>query len=291
MSSSGSVVLITGASRGIGLETARFLAEQGCTVYAGTRENPPPPADASLKFKGRVIPITLDVNHDESVKTAVKAIFERENRLDVLVNNAGYAIMGPLESCSIQEHQDLFNTLVFGPIRLFQAVLPWMEEHQTGKIINIGSQSGITPSPSHESYSAAKAALASYSISMAARLAFYNIRVSLIDAGPIKTEIANRAPLGSEHINFATSDFQQKSSAIMKQALENGDDPQKIAHLVWEIIQTDLPQARYQIGSPAISTAKDLLKDPSGKYDVDRITDLFIKKGLFPKPEESKMKG
>lgn len=184
------VVLITGASRGIGLATAEFLAEQGCLVYAGTREESPSLTQASLRFDGRVIPIILDVNSDESVKAAVKKIFDQGMKIDVLINNAGYALMGPIESCSIQEHQDLFNTLVFGPIRMLQAVLPSMEEAKAGKIINIGSQSEILPSPSHESYSAAKAALASYSISMAARLAFHNISVSLVEAGAMRTEIA-----------------------------------------------------------------------------------------------------
>ena len=146
------VVLITGASSGIGKSIAEFLAAKNFTVY-GTSRNP-----KSSMLNG-VNLVALDVTKTETIKAAVATILDREGRLDVLINNAGKGITGPLEEIPEEELKSVFDTNYFGPIAVMKAVLPTMRKQRSGLIINVTSIAGYMGLPYRSAYSATKGAL------------------------------------------------------------------------------------------------------------------------------------
>jgi len=193
------VVLITGASRGIGCSVANHLASEGYIVYAGVRKTSS--LNALLKgcnlFPGHMHIIEIDVTDQKQVDNAVNTIIAKEGRIDVLVNNAGIEILGSIENHTIEEAQKLFDVNFFGPMRLSQAILPFMRAQNSGRIIQITSRSGFRPLPSLSVYAATKYALEGISETMAATLKPWNIKVSLIEPGPVSTEMDFLASYGS----------------------------------------------------------------------------------------------
>jgi NAD(P)-dependent dehydrogenase (short-subunit alcohol dehydrogenase family) len=150
------VVLITGASSGVGQSTARLLARRGFTVF-GTSRNP-----SSADRVPGVEMLTLDVRDDDSVRACVETILHRSGRLDVVINNAGYELAGALEELSSEEARAQFETNFFGVVRMVNAVLPLMRHQKRGHIINVSSLTGLTASPFLGIYSASKFALEGY---------------------------------------------------------------------------------------------------------------------------------
>lgn len=135
------VVLVTGASSGVGQSTARLLSQRGYRVF-GTSRSP-----ASAETIPNVEMLALDVRADDSVGACVQAVFNQAGRLDVLVNNAGYELAGALEELSLDEAKAQFETNFFGVVRMVKAVLPLMRQQKRGQIINVSSLSGLTPIP------------------------------------------------------------------------------------------------------------------------------------------------
>src|SRR5215510_322887 len=155
--SSQKVVLITGASSGIGLSIARLLAQKGLTVFGASRN----PDAAEHVAAVEVLP--LDVRSDESVKACVNTVLVRAGRLDILVNNAGYMLGGAVEEVTIEEAKAQFETNFFGTMRTVKAALPVMRQQRSGTIINISSLAGLVPGPPFFGmYSASKFALEAY---------------------------------------------------------------------------------------------------------------------------------
>ena len=150
------VVLITGASSGVGRATARLLAERGFTVF-GTSRNP-----SSADGIPGVEMLPLDVHGDDSVRACVEAVVNRSGRLDVVINNAGYELAGALEELSSEEARAQFETNFSGVVRMVTAVLPQMRQQRRGHIINVGSLTGLTAIPFLGIYSASKFALEGY---------------------------------------------------------------------------------------------------------------------------------
>lgn len=233
------VVLITGASRGIGLATAELLAQEGYTVYAGVR-------DTSIKVDNCHI-LHLDVTDQQSIDLAVKTIIDNEGRLDVLVNNAGIMVYGSVENVTIEEAQKIFDVNFFGVMRTTHAVLPVMRDQKKGRIIQISSRSGFRPLPSISVYAASKFALEGLSETMAATLKPWNIAISLVEPGAVSTDLDYLSPYGSKLPSSADPYY-----AIFEQAgLLDPDSPiaetpQEIASLVQHIIETESPLLRYQ---------------------------------------------
>src|SRR5690606_35507590 len=157
MSTNPKVVLITGASSGLGRATARLLAERGYRVFGTSRR---PPADAPT---GGVEPLALDVCADASVAACVQTVLARAGRIDALINNAGYELGGALEEATLEEAQRQFETNFFGAVRMIRAVLPAMRRQGGGRIVNVSSLAGLAPVPFLGLYSASKFALEGYS--------------------------------------------------------------------------------------------------------------------------------
>lgn len=200
MTSSQKVAVVTGSSSGIGLETSLMLARNGFITYATMRT---PEKDTIIKtvLEKENIPIKiiqLDVTNDNSVKNAIKTITSEADKIDVLVNNAGYVLGGALEDLSVEEIKAQYETNVFGLIRVTQSVLPIMRENMSGVIVNLSSGNGIFGFPGGSAYVSTKFAVEGLSESIAYELEPFNIKVVLIEPGFVSTNIRNAMIIGNK---------------------------------------------------------------------------------------------
>ena len=187
-------ILITGCSTGIGFFTAEVLARHGHIVYA-TMRNPQRAPELKQLAQRDNLPITIltmDVDSDESVKAAVAEVLAQAGQIDVVVNNAGIAPIGPVEEVQIAEFQAIMQTNYFGVIRCIQAVLPGMRQRRSGCIINVSSVAGKLYSPYHSAYCASKAAVEALSESLAGEVGPLGIRVVVVQPGVIDTPIIDK---------------------------------------------------------------------------------------------------
>src|SRR5215813_2912337 len=180
------VVLITGASSGVGQATARLLSENGYRVF-GTSRNP-----AGARAIPTVEMLALDVRSDASVSACVTAVVKQAGRVDVLVNNAAYELAGALEEISLEEAKAQFETNFFGVVRMVKAVLPSMRQQRQGQIINVSSFSGLSAIPFLGIYSASKFALEGYTEALRMELKPFDIHVSLTEAAFLKTPMMDK---------------------------------------------------------------------------------------------------
>lgn len=240
------IVLITGASAGIGEETAKFLAQAGFRVYGAARR-----IDklTSLKRFG-IIPLQVDVSDAESMVKGVQQILDAEGRIDVLINNAGFGLYGAIEDVAIQKARHQFEVNVFGAARLIQLVLPVMRQHESGTIINISSVAGKIAAPMSGWYSASKFAMEGLSDSLRNEVNTFGIRVVLIEPGGIKTEgiglAANGLIEASGHTAYQT--MVRQYAKINQTAEEKSPPPLVIAELIHKVLNTKDPKARYAAG-------------------------------------------
>lgn len=244
-------VLITGCSSGIGRETAESFLADGWEVYATARN----PADIeALGEKGCNI-ATLDVTEDDDVERVVDRIIDEEGRIDCLVNNAGFAQMGPIEDVSVENVESQFDVNVFGPHRLTRAVLPHMRQRQTGTIVNVSSVAGRISTPGMGIYCGSKAAMESLSDALRPEVDQYGIDVVLVEPGPVETAFAERA--ASEIEGVERSDAYENIYSILDdtEALGGGGPgaiaPIEVAETVLDAANLTDPAARYPVGKLA----------------------------------------
>lgn len=237
------VVLITGASSGFGQATASLLTGKGYKVFGTSRKSP-----ATLKVNGFEM-LQLDVNLDESVKACIQALREKTERIDVLVNNAGYGLHGLIEETSIDEAKAQLETNFFGAVRMVKEVLPIMRQQGGGQIINISSLAGLIPTPCEAFYCASKHALEGYTESLRYEVKRFNIKVSLVEPGWFRTDIGkaaiSSAAAGSIH---DYGDMCQRWLSIAGELLQKGDDPKLVAETILRIIESKSPRIRYIVG-------------------------------------------
>src|SRR5437667_13655 len=207
-------ILVTGASSGIGQSTARLLAERGYTVF-GTARKP----DSAKREPFTIL--ALDVRSDESVRACVEQVIAKAGRLDVLVNNAGYAMMGAAEEVRLELRLGFLDTRLFGIVRMVNAVLPRMRAASAGKIINISSLAGNTAIPFSAFYSATKFAVEGYSESLWYELRPLGIHVSLVEPGFVNTPIGEASPVAARPLP-AYAATRTRMLAAFGHALEGG---------------------------------------------------------------------
>src|SRR5204862_208425 len=230
-------ILVTGASSGIGQATARLLAERGFKVF-GTARKP-----ESAQSQG-VTMLALDVRSDESVRACVAQVMAKAGRLDVLVNNAGYAIMGAAEETSLDEARAQFETNFFGIVRMVNAVLPGMRAAGAGKIINVSSLAGNTAIPYSAFYSASKFALEGYSESLWYEVQPLGISGRLVEPGFVNTPIGEASPEAERKLAAYRA---TRTSMLAKfgQSLAGGIPPEHVARRVLQIVGSKSPALRY----------------------------------------------
>src|SRR5215468_10603846 len=238
------VVLITGASSGVGQSTARLLSQKGYRVF-GTTRNP-----ASAEAIPTVEMLALDVRSDDSVAACVKAVANEAGRIDVLVNNAAYELAGALEEISLDEAKAQFETNFFGVVRMVKAVLPSMRQQRQGQIINVSSLSGVSSIPFMGIYSASKFALEGYTEALRLEVEPFNIRVSLTEAGFLRTPMMNKRQVAAAPLN-EYDPWRRRAFDAIRDREQKAPGPELVAQTVLGIIGSKTPRLRYLIGSQA----------------------------------------
>jgi short-subunit dehydrogenase len=245
------VILITGASSGIGKATAELLAKQGHVVYAAARRLE---KMEDLKAFG-VKTLQMDVTKHEDVVNSVETVIKNEGRIDVLFNNAGYGLYGALEDISIEDAKYQYDVNIFGLADVTKQVLPYMREQKSGTIINTSSMGGKVYTPLGSWYHSTKHALEGWSDCLRLDLKQFGIDVVIIEPGIIRTEFADvvssqmkknsKEPAYSEYIDKVAKATQQTY------AEGNGSSPDVIAELVLKAISDKNPKTRYVAGKLA----------------------------------------
>ncbi|MDQ3838896.1 MAG: SDR family oxidoreductase [Thermoproteota archaeon] len=274
------VAVVTGSSSGIGYETSLLMARNGFFTYATMRSIDKSNKIIDLK-RNEKLPLDvlkLDVTDDKSVKEAIEQIVNERGRIDVLVNNAGYALLGPLEELSIQEIKEQFETNVFGVVRLTKEILPIMRRQLHGTIVNISSIAGRIGFPLTSAYVSSKFALEGLSESMAYEVEQFGIKVILIEPGVIKTNFDKNLKIGKDVSSSTTTtpstyardspyaNFTKKRIAGFKPRFENGLPPIEVAKVILEAVSSkDVPPAsRYLVGDDAFKLT-EIRKSKSDK--------------------------
>jgi NAD(P)-dependent dehydrogenase (short-subunit alcohol dehydrogenase family) len=267
-----SVALVTGSSSGIGFETSLLLARNGYHTYASMRslEKSKTITEISNREKLPLSVIQLDVDDDKSVKDAIYRIENEQGRIDVVVNNAGYLLIGPLEELSIREFKEQFETNFFGAIRVIKEVLPIMRRQRAGIIVNISSLAGRVGLPLNSPYVSSKFALEGLSESMAYEIEQFGIKLVLIEPGYIKTNVANSFKTGKNVVvtaankknNSPYAEFIQNRIAALGPSVEAGLDPIEVAKVILKAATSENPYLRYLVGDGAIKLM-DIRKNTS----------------------------
>jgi NAD(P)-dependent dehydrogenase (short-subunit alcohol dehydrogenase family) len=264
------VALVTGSSSGIGLETALLLARNGFHTYASMRnlEKSKNITQLANKEKLPLQVVQLDVNDDRSVKEAIDKVVAENQRIDVLVNNAGYGLFGALEDLSIEEIKAQFETNFFGVVRVTQQVLPVMRKQNNGMIVNIISVGGRIGIPGLSAYHSTKFALEGLSESISYELEPFGIRVVIIEPGVIRTNIINSSIIAKKALDPKSPYFSlmQKLENNFKSMMENASassPPEEVAKVVLQAVTSESPKMRYAVGNDASSIiqAKTTMSD------------------------------
>jgi NAD(P)-dependent dehydrogenase (short-subunit alcohol dehydrogenase family) len=252
MASNQKVAIVTGSSSGIGREIALILSRNEFTTYATMRN-----LEKSVELKSIAdkenIPlrfVQLDVTDDNSVNNAIQTIYTESHRIDVLVNNAGYALTGAFEDISIEEFKTQYETNVFGLVRTTQAVLPIMRKQKSGLVVNISSGIGRFGIPTTSAYVSTKFAIEGLSESMSYELEPFGIKTVIIEPGVIKTNFFNSTKLAkkSQDPNSPYNRFMKGLESGMNKMIENGSPPEYVAKIVFDAITNENPKLRYLAG-------------------------------------------
>ena len=254
------VVLITGASSGVGQSTARLLSQRGYTV-CGTSRNP-----TSADSSPGVEMLSLDVRADDSVRECVNAVVNRKGRVDVLINNAGYELAGALEELSSEEARSQFETNFFGVVRMVNAVLPFMRRQKGGQIINVGSLTGLSAIPFLGIYSASKFALEGYTEALRHEVKPFNIHASLTEAGFLRTPMMNHRQVCARPMT-EYEPWRQRALHAIRASEEKAPGPALVAETLLEIMSSPAPRLRYLIGPQAKSVARLRRLLPAGMFE------------------------
>jgi short-subunit dehydrogenase len=234
-------ILVTGASSGFGLLIANKLHENGYHVI-GTSRNPEK-YQAKLPFKL----LALDIANDVSIESFSKQLFNQINKLDVLINNAGYLVTGLAEETSIEMGKQQFETNFWGTVKLTKELLPYFRKQKQGKIITVGSLLGLVSLPNVAYYAASKHALEGYFKALRLELNQFNIKVSMVEPSSFKTNIANSATAAKGDIKDY-DEFRQKITSFTKTQFENAPGPEPVMNTILNIVNERNPKYSHPVG-------------------------------------------
>ena len=235
--------LVTGASSGIGEATARRLARSGYRVFGTSRRNAPPRRED-------VEMMPLDVTDEASVSACVAEVLRKAGGLDLLVNNAGFALIGALEESTTEQAKAIFDTNLFGVMRVTRAALPAMRARGRGRIVNISSVLGFLPAPFSGLYGCTKHALECYAESLDHEVRGFGIRVCLVEPGFTASRIAQNMP--EPDVKLAAYDRGRTNVlGVFSEALAKAPDADTVARVVLEAANATSPKRRYPVGREA----------------------------------------
>ena len=272
------IALVTGSSSGIGFETSLALARNGFHTFASMRDvgkceeikRTIEKEDLSVEI------LELDVDKEESVDHAIKTILEKKDRIDVLVNNAGYGMWGTVEDVSIDEFKEQFETNFFSIIRLIQKVAPIMRKQGSGNIVNISSVAGRIGFPVSPAYISSKFALEGLSESLRFELMPFGINVIIIEPGVIKTNFFDSMKLSEKSQEDSTyKEITDKVISGVKMMAEMGTSPKEVADTIIKALKDEKPLPRYVVGNAAMMFLE------AKKMKTDMEFENYLKKELY----------
>ena len=236
------VILITGGSSGIGKSIGEFLLAKNFTVY-GTSRNPDNYPDSKINL------VALDVTKPDSISACVNEVLDKEGKIDVLVNNAGAGINGPIEEIPESEIKRNFETNFFGPINVIKAVLPSMRAQKSGLIINTTSIAGYMGLPYRGVYSASKGALEIITEALSMELKAFNINICNVAPGDFATNIAAGRYHAPVLDDSPYKESYNHSLKMIDEHVDSGSDPIQVAEVIHKIINTKSPKIHYKVGA------------------------------------------
>lgn len=255
------VWIITGSSTGLGRELAEVLLQEGYRVIA-TARNLESVKDLTEEYPETARPFLLDVTKPDQVRAAVDFAVGEFGSIDVLVNNAGYGLIGAIEEPSDRQIRDQYETNLFGAIDVMRVVLPQMRKQKSGHIINLSSVAGFVASPSAGYYASTKFALEALSESMSQEVAHHNIKVTIVEPGPFRTDFAGRslkAPENQLPEDYpATTKFLEYFEQVDRKQV---GDPKKAARVMIDVVESENPPLRLPLGELAIQRIETKLEN------------------------------
>jgi len=272
------VAVITGTSSGIGFETALALAREGYHTYATMRDITKSDKIKEIEKKEslKIDVLELDVDNEDSAKTAIQQILDQKQRIDVLVNNAGWGLWGCVEDVSVDEFRAQFETNFFSIIRLIQEVTPTMRKQGSGTIVNVSSVAGRIGFPASPAYISSKFALEGLSEALRLEMAPFGVNVVIIEPGVIKTNFLNPMKLAKRsESDTAYRDITVKVTSGVKMMAEMGTHPKEVADIIVKAIRNEKPLPRYIVGNDALM----FLEARKNKTDIE--FENYLKKELY----------
>ena len=252
-------ILITGASSGIGKETAKLFQTKNWKVAATMRS---PEKAEDLQKIADIENFRLDVTDVDSIKQAIKDVIEKFGRIDAVVNNAGYGLVGAFEAASAEQIEKQFQTNVFGLMNVCREILPVFREQKRGTIVNVASMGGRITFPLYSLYHATKWAVEGFSESLQYEVEQFNIRIKIIEPGPIKTDFYDRSmDLTRKEGLTAYDHFIDKAMPNMQKAGETAPDGKVVAQTIYNAVTDGSKKLRYAVNSAGILTARKFLPD------------------------------
>jgi NADP-dependent 3-hydroxy acid dehydrogenase YdfG len=254
------VWFITGCSKGFGHHLTEELLKSTDANVVATARKPDALKEEFKQFEDRLLVIKLDVTKQTEIDQAVKDALSRFHRIDVLVNNAGYGLLGALEECTMEDIRTLYDTNVFGLMAMTKAVLPHMRGQGAGHIFNFSSIAGLAANPGSGLYSSTKFAVEGLSEALSAEVAQFGIKVTIIEPGPFRTDFAGDsirlAPALAEYDDTPANKFRGYIKHFHNKQV---GDPEKAARIIIHLNQMQDPPLRMLLGNPAIDRIHDKL--------------------------------
>ena len=266
------VVLITGASSGIGKETAKLFQSKNWKVAATMRS---PESAEELRRIADIETFRLDVADSDSIKTAISGAIEKFGRIDAVVNNAGYGLLGSFEAASPEQIERQFQTNVFGVFNVCREIIPYFREQKRGTIVNITSMGGRVAFPFSSLYNATKFAIEGFTESLQYELEPFKIRMKLIEPGPIKTDFYGRSQDVARKEGLHVYDHRlDPFMEFMTKSGNDAPDGSAVAQVIYDAVTDDSSKLRYPVNTKGLLAFRRIL--PHGMY-------AFLTKKIFLK--------
>jgi NAD(P)-dependent dehydrogenase (short-subunit alcohol dehydrogenase family) len=264
------VWFITGASQGFGRELVRAALQRGDSVIATSRK----PQAVAAAFSGaadRLLPLSLDLRNPAQISSTVEKAISRFDRIDILVNNAGYGLTGAVEEASDPEIASIYETNVFGLLRVIRAVLPYMRKQRSGHIVNFSSIGGLTGMPGWGIYNSTKFAVEGLSEALAAELAPLGIGVTIVEPGPFRTEFLGGSLEKTASVlpDYEVTAGKTRAGAVQRHGTQPGD-PARAADAIVQAVTSPDPPLHLLLGKFAYDRFNQKLDELRHEMDAWR---------------------